>query len=178
MSRVLHGPVQDAITSTLVRLQSSGTQLQDPKLAADLRARISSSLDLLSAPAYPDTDLRLLLDDLEELWSDTVTIHTECSDEDFELLHEHQTAAYTVSEVLREACSNAIRHGNAKHVSIRLDIAEDSRLVEIVVENDGAKLNPNAKLGLGSHLFDEVSLGWSRDQVGNLVRLTVRIPLS
>lgn len=177
IAHVLHGPVQSAITSALLRLQSGGERLTDARLSQELRARISSALDALSEPRDATTDLRLLLDDLIELWSGAVEIHATCSEDDHDAIHQQPLAAYAVAEIVREACSNAIRHGNANRIDVSIRVSPGDRTAEVIVTNDGAPLEPAAPPGLGSQLFDEVALDWRREHVGQRVRLVARGPV-
>ena len=177
ISHVLHGPVQSAITSALLRLQSGGAKLTDAGISEELRARISSALDTLSEPSHAITDLRLLLDDLVELWSGAVEIHATCSDDDHDTIHQQPVTAYAVAEIVREACSNAIRHGNANRIDVSIRVSPEDRTAEVIVTNNGAPFEPGAPPGLGSQLLDEVALDWRREHVGQRVQLVARVPM-
>jgi len=178
IARVMHGPVQQAITSTLVRVQSQPETLNDIQLAESLRTKIYSALDSLTATAEARADISAVLSELEELWIGAVEISTKITPEDISWINADQTLAHSLSELIREGCSNAIRHGNAKKIWISIRVIHDSRCVDLRIENDGAKLPLNSRVGLGSDLFEESCLNWSRTQKGAHVALTATLPLS
>lgn len=178
ISRVLHGPVQSAIVSSLLKLQTSGDLTNHRELSQELRSKISQALDLLNEPAYPETDLRRVLTQLAELWSGAVEISSTFTEEDLDVLHEYQSTSYAVAEVVREICSNAIKHGKAKKIALNLHLNNEDRSFEIDALNDGSPLSAEPHSGLGSQLFDELALSWSRSQEAAGVRLVVRLPVN
>jgi two-component sensor histidine kinase len=182
ISRLLHGPVQEAITSSMLRLQAQAesvdTALDASAYAEVIRARVTAALELLNAPAFPTTDLGKMFADLEELWSGVVNVTYSLSDKDLTVIGSDRSAAYAVAELVREACSNATRHGNARRIDISVKVLPKERAIHLVVDNDGAPLALPSKPGIGSQLFEEQTLSWSRKQVGRKVRVTARLPLS
>jgi two-component sensor histidine kinase len=178
VSRVLHGPVQEAIASSLIRLQSQPAAFDDPEFVNTIQSRINSALDLLNRPTQSQTNLRALFDDLAEMWSDVVNIQCSASESDLDLLNAHQVTAYSVAEIVREGCSNAIRHGDARTISVAIAVDELDRSVNLRIENSGRPLSLDAVPGIGSQLLEEITLSWNRVQVGTQVRLDARIPLS
>ena len=68
-------------------------------------------------------------------------------------------------------------HGSPAKIVITVSVDLDNRLVEIVIENDGKALEPGVENGLGSQIFDDLTMRWSRTQVGPLVRLEAKVPL-
>jgi signal transduction histidine kinase len=177
VSRVLHGPVQEAVTAAMLKLRK-GQGLGDPVTAArEIRASINAALELLQAPDVAPVDLDTTFRDLQALWDGVVGIDCVVSG-DKSLIEADQRAAFAVSELVREACSNAIRHGKAPRIDISVEVRQDDRVVEIRIDNDGLPLASDATPGLGSQLFDEQSMEWAREQVGDRVRVTARLPLA
>jgi signal transduction histidine kinase len=177
VSRVLHGPVQEAVIAAMFKLRK-GQGLGDPVAAAkEIRASINAALELLQAPEVALVDLDTTFRDLQVLWDGVVEIDCVVSG-DKSLIEADQRTAFGLSELVREACSNAIRHGKATRIDISVSVHKDDRVVEIRIDNDGLPLPRDAKPGIGSQLFDEQSLEWSREQVGDRVRVTARLPLS
>jgi two-component sensor histidine kinase len=62
---------------------------------------------------------------------------------------------------VREAVSNASRHGGANWVEIQINL-EDTRVSVKAVDN-GSSSNTGKTQGLGSQLFDDVCSSWSLD---------------
>jgi signal transduction histidine kinase len=178
ISRALHGPVQEAVTSALLKLESTDSSESQVSLAEDLRLRISKSLELLDAPTQAVTDVRKVLEDLKELWSDAVDITFKLDPEELTLLQLHPWTSGVLGELAREACSNAIRHGNATKISIEVETSRATNSARLRVENNGEAIPENPKDGLGSQFFDEVCLDWSREQLGKeRVVVVARVPL-
>lgn len=177
VSRVLHGPVQEAVTAAMLKLRK-GQGLGDPVTAAkEIRASINAALELLQAPELAPVDLDTTFRDLQVLWEGVVDIDCGVSG-DKTLIDADPRTTFAVSELVREACSNAIRHGKAKHIDILVSVRKDERVVEIQIDNDGLPLPSDPTPGIGSQLFDEQSLEWSREQVGDRVHVTARLPLT
>jgi len=80
--------------------------------------------------------------------------------EDLEFIRLHQQTAYAVSEVVREACQNGLRHGQATAIAIAIRLMPDTRNVEVSVRNTGIPVQADVRRGLGSQLFDDLSLQW------------------
>lgn len=176
ISRALHGPVQEAITSALLKLQSSKAA-DSSALAEELRQRIAKSLEVLESPNRLVSDVEKVLDELKELWSDAVEITVTLDQKDLLILRSHPWTSNMASELAREACSNAIRHGNATQIFIQIKTSLESQSVVVKVENKGEPIPENPRIGLGSQLFDEVSLDWSRKQIRGGVIFEARLPL-
>ncbi len=178
ISRALHGPVQEAITVALLKLESTDSSESQVSLAEDLRHRIAKSLEVLDAPTQVATDVTKALEDLKELWSDAVEITFKLDNEELTLVQLHPWTGRVLGELAREACSNAIRHGNATKISIEIDTSRDTNSACLRVENNGEAIPENPKDGLGSQFFDEVCLDWNREQLGKeRVVVVARVPL-
>ncbi len=86
--------------------------------------------------------------------------------------------SHALVELVREACANATRHGEATSIEISVTLGDQDRAIELAFGNDGLPLPAHPKLGIGSQLFDEQTLSWSRTQEGDTVRVTARLPLA
>jgi len=178
IARVLHGPIQAAIASSMLRLMANSDHLTASASADMVRQRIAQALDILSEPFTSDTDVVQVMADLSELWSGVVEITYQVSPGDLAHIKTDRSASYALGELIREACSNATRHGKAKSISIVVHRVDGGRAVELTVDNDGHPLSKEPRPGIGSQLFDEQTLSWSRVQVGETVRVVAKIPLA
>lgn len=160
ISRVLHGPVQEAVSSSLRRLHSDPSLIDDPETLHTLRERIESALGTLDVDAKTPVDLIGELEDLREVWEGSVTIETTLASHTREVLDRHPEATHLVLELIREACHNAIKHGDARHIRIHVSVDRDTRLVALTVSNDGALPPADARPGMGSALFDDLTVSW------------------
>lgn len=177
VSRVLHGPVQEAISASIHRLQSIDAAERQAELIEELRSEIENALELLNNADESAPNLDIAFHNLVELWDELVEITIDLSDNARTLLESDPATSSGLIELVREACANAMKHGDAKHiqVAIRPGLVHDT--IDLVVENDGTPLGSEGRAGLGSQIFTERCLSWSRMQVGSLVRLEAQIPL-
>jgi len=75
-------------------------------------------------------------------------------------------ASEALIEISREFINNAIKHGKAEHVSLRVFRVDPYRLA-VEVTDDGQGVPPGAKPGFGSKLLTELSLSWSQSRQDN-----------
>jgi two-component sensor histidine kinase len=90
--------------------------------------------------------------------------------------------AMCLNEILKEAVSNAVRHGDAERAWVEVSRTGEKTeaIVEIQVTNDGRIPVTGERRGLGSQLLDELTLEWSLESVpetGQTI-LAARLPFS
>lgn len=177
ISRVLHGPVQQAIHATLVRVKNNPNESFDEDLVEDLQARITQALDSLNSPNGDSESLVQVLTNLQALWQGNVEIQFYIDKPAEAALNSNPATSLSVSELVQEATSNAIRHGEASEVRIEVQVTEDQRNLEITVSNNGSPISASAKPGLGSQLFEELTLHWRRTQNDNKGCISAQLPV-
>jgi two-component sensor histidine kinase len=84
-----------------------------------------------------------------------------------------------INEILKEAVSNAVRHGDAQTVQISLKLADDG-VIDLIIANDGKAPRIGVRKGLGSNLLDELTVSWSLsfDSATDRTILVARLPFS
>lgn len=155
---VIHGTVQSALTAALTRLQSSPEPEQYVlnRVVEDIeRARKA----LTSAPTRT-IDLPDSINQLQATWRGICDIRTNITDRASRALQKNNDACLCVNEIVKEAVSNAVRHGEAKSITIDIERQDDFNL-EITVSNDGIPLLAQKQLGVGSRLIEELTTDWS-----------------
>ena len=169
----LHGSVQAALSASAMRL----AQLSDPTPEDLERVRedIDAAMQRLGSDDYLEGQtIEELLEQICELWELSSEINYQLTPDASSALAEDSAAAYCTLEVIREAVNNAIRHGQAKSIEIKL--STKSALIELEVLNDGSSNQANAP-GLGSLLFDELTLD-HKLKLGKQTKFLAKIPLS
>ncbi len=165
---VLHGPVQSALISASIRLESGAV-----RDAAD-RAAILSSLhrayELLTTAGPGVPDFNDFATELTGLWQGVCTISFNDSDQVMDRVAADPAATYAVIEVVREAVGNAIRHGDATSVDITINDHTDG-LVGLVITDNGSGLSKDATPGIGSDLFDSLAYSWSRESSATITTI-------
>lgn len=178
LSRVLHGAIQDELTSAAFRLsQEINSGKADDTLLAELVTRIDSVVETVKRPAMTNPDVLKSIHELEALWSGLVKIHVDVSPETQQALAKNSAASYTVIEIIREACSNALRHGKAQNICVQITHKLSIPVLEISICNDGEPVHEAAKPGVGSLLLDKLTLSWEWTKSEGQICLTASIPL-
>ena len=177
MARVLHGTVQQEITLAIKRLQESSNLEEGRQVARESQERINKSLTQLTQPGIDTVNLSNSLRAFAELWEGSVAIVLNLGKSDLKIIGNRPSLSLVLDELAKEGCRNAIVHGSPAKIVITVSVDLDNRLVEIVIENDGKALEPGVENGLGSQIFDDLTMRWSRTQVGPLVRLEAKVPL-
>ena len=178
ISRLLHGPVQEAITASLIRIEKRTQPSPPEEIVNDLNKRIGEALESVEGSSGSVTDLFNAFSDMVELWDEVAHIEIDISPTAINFLKTDVVAQSALLELVREACGNAIRHGEAKQILVTVVPSSNLGSLELHVSNDGKALYPDAIVGLGTQLFDEMCLSWTRKQAGSLVLLEAEIPVS
>jgi anti-sigma regulatory factor (Ser/Thr protein kinase) len=184
ISKALHGPVQDATSAATFRLAAAleaGTA--SPALMVELHDLITATLPALDETTHTVLPFSTFMADLSELWNGVVSIRTTVSEQVSELLASRPISTSTTTELVREACSNAVRHGKAGNIDVRVDLGEGGDTLVIVVDNDGQTVPLTRRAtgdgagGLGTVLLEELTLSWSLAAEDGITRLTAVIPV-
>ena len=178
ISRVLHGPIQDRILAavfTLVSARSSGAS--DEELVQGLVESIENEIDQMSSIGPQSARVTLAITQLTELWAGVVSIHSDIEESVVAALDRYPASLLTVNELVREACANAIRHGNASNITISIVHGERANTLSVVVVNDGDPLTEPDPTGVGTYLLDELTLEWKRESREAMTMLTALVPL-
>ena len=162
---VLHGPVQAALFASAMKL--SQTAEPTPELVAEVEKDIEDAIEKLNNPSNLEgEEISAVLEQIVEIWSDAAQITISFSEELERTLSRQPLASEALIEISREFINNAIKHGKAEHVSLRVFRVDPYRLA-VEVTDDGQGVPPGAKPGFGSKLLTELSLSWRQSRVEN-----------
>jgi len=178
ISRVLHGPVQEAVASSLRKLHTTPGLANEQGFFDSVRNRIQAALATLDTATHTPIDLVDELGDLSDVWEGSVAIHHTVSPDTVATLSHHPDTAHVVLELIREACHNAIKHGDATAIDVSVVTGEPQNQVVLTVTNNGSPLPPSPVFGLGGQLFDEVCVSWQITNGQQGVTLTAHLPTS
>lgn len=171
-AQLLHGSVQAALTAANVRLkQGPLTETELNKVRSDIQRAINSVNDenLLSF------DLEDEIENLIELWDGVCQIDVAISPMTLSVLSENSLAAQCVNEFLKECVNNAIKHGQASEIEVKIEINDHEQL-SIEVLNNGQYQLENAA-GLGTRILDEITTQWFRTWTPAGTKVTGQIAL-
>ncbi len=170
IARYLHGNLQSRIMSLGLTLELNKNQDQ-----ASLDSALSLAQSLLQSPftEYLEQHERTLIEEVEfncGKWSGLLHIQTDIEDIDSHLSFAQKRA---VGAALEEALANALRHGFANSIEIRVFKEDAGVTVQVIDDGIGPR---EGGAGLGSKLYDSVaSRGWTlqhrRDGNGTILEL-------
>lgn len=153
-ARILHGTVQTRLIACAIAIQRA-SQTRDIEA---FQSALREAHDVLTEPARHDqADGAALGDEVQRkvsLWSGLCAINVDIAPE---LNDIGGRIARDVGRVVEEGLSNAIRHGGATEVHVRIT----GTIAEVLVEIDDKGIGPQrGQRGLGSSLLDSVSDAW------------------
>lgn len=171
---LLHGPVQGAFYAAAMKL--ANTSSVDETLIEEIRQDIGSALlKLNSNPALQVTKLEAQLESIIEAWGESLDIEFSAPEALLKQLADDPVGTRVFIEVIREAITNAVKHGAATKIVI--DLAQTATGGLLKIENDGLPPNLETK-GLGTEMFDEVSSSWTLEPSPAGAQLTLEIALA
>lgn len=171
---VLHGPVQAALYSSAMRIKPNST-LQ-PEMVSLIESDIATALAKLDGSNLVEP-FQEVLQQIKDVWEGIAEVSIErVSPEVQQVLDTNPTAASCALEIIREAVSNAIKHGDASRIHIAVE-QSSSAFIDVKVSNDGRALIAGSPKGYGSEILDEVAFEWSINNVENRVVLTALVAI-
>ena len=172
---MLHGTVQAALTAALTRLQTFSET--DPYQASLVRADLDRAAKALQELPSDEIDFAEALEELKAAWDGVCSINVSVDMRAERALKSQRGTAYCVNEIAKEAIGNAVRHGGATAVSVKITRPQDD-IIELEFENNGVPVTGRArKKGIGSRMLDDITLSWSLKREGKLTMLRATLPL-
>jgi signal transduction histidine kinase len=114
--------------------------------------------------------VRQVIREIIDVWSGVCDIYFSVPKNVFDATRRSTNVAESFVEIIREAVSNAIKHGGAKEIEVSAKLADG--VISLQVTNDGKKPSKQqANTGYGTQILNELALSWSVDQneVGKVV---------
>ena len=161
VGQLLHGNVQSTLLAVSARIDHAA-QTTGAERAAMLDAAGSDLHDLqarIAAPPAVVWTTQEALDDLTSMWDQLLEIRLHCSPTVLARLDASPSTRTTLIDVVAEALTNAVRHGAARTVVVRIELQGDERLT-VMVRDDG-RARPAGAPGMGSRLLDAVAIEWA-----------------
>jgi len=174
IASILHGSVQAALYASAIRLAKidAPTAEEIQTVQADIAAAISKLESVDGAESFTE-----VLQQIHQVWEGAVEIQLPDLDQKLlELIDSNPVASACAVEVVREAVSNAVKHGKAEHVVIDLEQTAP-HLIGITVTNDGQPLPAEVEAGYGSTILDEVAFSWQLENRGGFTVLGAAIAI-
>ena len=174
ISRLLHGPIQNAMHATVIRLRNRDTLTVVDNVINELQQRIAFANSNIGAGVGTVDDLDKSLQEIRSLWNQIADVSISTTEEVLHSLVLDKPAAAIVIDLCSEICSNAIRHGKANDLRIELQINQSEIMVTMV--DNGAQPTEGTGLGLGRRFLDNCSINWTTTRFESRNSLTVLLP--
>lgn len=174
-SRIIHGEVQSALTAAVTRLQRSDNL--EPYELEMIKQDLNRAKENLLHPAKLDTKFTQAFSEIVLTWKSICDIKADISARAQRALDQNQDVRLVTNEIIKEAVSNAVRHGQAKNIKINLDRIEDD-ILKIEITNDGYSPARDRAPGLGSQMLNELTLNWTLNTEKNKTTLKAEVPIS
>ena len=177
LARALHGAVQSAVVAAAFRLEEArehGTMT--PQLLDAVRSDLAGSIDVLRANTEPPMPLAAFTAQLTDVWSRVAEITVDATPAAQHVLEDDAVLRAMVMEIASESVSNAIRHGRATSIDVRMSCQEGSEL-SLHVRSDDESEGGRQRSGLGSRLLDECTMDWKESSTGTRRILIARFPV-
>lgn len=159
VSYVMHGSLQSSLNAAVLKLGASSNP--SGEMIDQIRSEISQALDRIWQNRPEDYSFAKAQQEITNVWAGTVQVNWKIADSASQALDTNPTTAECLGEVVREAVSNASRHGGADLVEIQITI-ENKRVLVTALDN-GSCSNTGKTQGLGSALLNDVCSSWSLD---------------
>jgi signal transduction histidine kinase len=160
IATVLHGPVQAALYASAMRLAQATRPSK--KLIQSVNEDLAEALEVLKFESLEKTDLRDVLTQIVDVWSGTCEIYPVISKSVYQAIKKKPLLGEAVAEILREAISNAIKHGAATEIEVDAKISHN--LIVLSILNNGKAPVSRTGTGFGSKLYSELTHTWSLDK--------------
>jgi hypothetical protein len=154
---VMHGSLQSALNAAVLQLGSASNPT--PELIESVRGDIAGALARVGFESGQSYSFEQAQQEISKIWAGTVETKWQVQPEALEALRRNPATSECLAEVLREAVSNASKHGQATMVEIAVNI-EDSA-ISLQAKDNGTSPNTGKTQGLGTELLDDVCSSWS-----------------
>ena len=168
LAALLHGPLQAALYASAMGMAQ--TTNPTPEYLIKVQKDIETALEQLNNPNRLESETLLsVLNQVKELWSDSVEVEIEIPAElEAAITKEPLTCEATI-ELTRELVTNSIKHGHARWVKVVINQIDPTRF-SVEVTDNGKALAEGATPGYGTKVLNELSLNWERTRSGDTTR--------
>jgi len=165
--QIIHGKLQSKILSNSIE-EKSGS---DDQFIGEIKELITQSLATSPKNSSNPTQIIELV---SKPWSAVIDIQSEI-DKSIAKQALSPSVTQTVTDVLEEAITNAVKHGGAEQVWLVVK-ANSSNSLQLQVKNNGAPVGKIKRQSIGTNLFNQSGI-WSISNEDSLVVFKMRIDI-
>lgn len=178
-ARRLHSSVQAAVNAAALLLERSATEPSDgghggtPDVVGRAHGLIGDAIAGLDADDTITMSQRLA--DIRTAWEDLCAVSVEQEPAALAQLDDDPPAREAVADLVAEACSNSVVHGEARTVTVAVATHPDG--VAIRVEDDGRRRGTEPRRGLGTRFLAATCTEWSLEHHEHGTTLRATLPV-
>ena len=171
--QLIHGKLQSKILShSISEMKESGSQvLADRKFAVEVKELITQ---FLATTSHSTADPTQIIEQVSKPWGAVIDIQSEI-DQSIAKQKLSPLATQTVTDVLEEAITNAVKHGGAEKVWLIVK-SKSSNTLKLEVRNDGSPMGTAKRQSAGTKLFNQSGV-WSISNKNGLVVFKIQIAI-
>lgn len=183
LSRMVHGDIQSRIIATALNIELSEKNEAETRASLDaLRAKCEGAL----INPVQTVSLVSFIESLQTIWQDTVLVENKIDHQALEAIENDPVTIDTVSEFIREAITNAAKHGKASKVCIEATLLDEvqnsawpAKKLQLDIRDNGKAESgtENFEPGQGSDIFSQISLSWHLTETEDGFLLSAVIPI-
>jgi len=176
LARALHGPVQSAVVAAALRLADAAPAGgPSPDLIEGVRTDLMRVLDVLNSPEDGVLPLDACMARLVGTWQGVCDIVVDVDPDAATVISDDVVIRALVVDIVTEAVANAVRHGHAREVSVRMRAGDDT--LTLTVGDDGHATSASGLQGLGTQLLNDCARMWSLSDTGSGRETMVALPV-
>ena len=177
LSFTLHGQIQAAMEAAFIKLRLAiDSGVDNDSLRSSLAELIESAVTHIYRNFKSPDSLDSVLVKIRDTWNGIAEVTWDISSEVLKKVAADPISNTALIDLITEMSFNAVKHGKASSIEIRCQEV-DSRILELIVSNDGNVLEPSERRGLGSKLLEESTIDWNRFTEEAKTVTKARIPI-
>ncbi len=177
LSFTLHGQIQAAMEAAFIKLRLAiDSGVDNDSLRSSLAELIESAVTHIYRNFKSPDSLDSVLVKIRDTWNGIAEVTWDMPSEVLKKVAADPISNTALIDLITEMSFNAVKHGKASSIEIRCQEV-DSRILELIVSNDGNVLEPSERRGLGSKLLEESTIDWNRFTEEAKTVTIARIPI-
>jgi len=176
-ARTIHGPIQDIISIAISTMTKVSREF-GLKEIQHMTHQIEDVWEVMNKSQHETISLNDYLRSLVEMWDVQSEITLNLDVEEVEIISRDQNTSMAIQELVREACSNSIRHGKATSIDVTMHLNQETMSVSLTVSDNGIGFDVASKTGLGTQIFDDFTISWDIHSNNGKTVVTAEIPFT
>lgn len=177
LAHALHGQVQAALASGILRLELS--QSSDPgnqQVAGEIVDTLKSVIGAVDFLQITHDRLAVVEERIKSTWDGVAKIEFDVQPEVIARLERDRVCAVAVNDVLTELTFNSIKHGAATEIAVVMTMIA-AEVMRISVKDNGEVALLPGRPGMGTALLEDCAISWRRVRSDGRTETRVLLPI-